>query len=123
MPEVLSQLLNQHVERLRFYDVDSGGRIRDNGKFEGEMLYVPLFWDYVLEGLHTESTGGVAVLDIDEDDRRIMDALGNLSADRLSDYEQIRRVMMGRAKAAAVLRKKRKVRLYQRDDGFVGEVR
>lgn len=123
MSVALPDALAERVQFLRLFDVDSGGRIRDNGKFEGEMLYVPLFWDYVLEGLHTESQGGVAVLDIDEDDRRIMDSLGDMSADRLSDYEQIQRVVLGRAKAAAALRKKRKVRLYQRHDGFVGEVR
>ena len=32
------------------YNVNSKGIIRSPGKFEGELLYVPHFWEVVLEG-------------------------------------------------------------------------
>ncbi len=32
------------------YTIGPDGRIKNPGKFEGEMLYVPYFWDWVLAG-------------------------------------------------------------------------
>ena len=36
------------------YDVNEYGIITSPGKFEGEMAYVPYFWDLVLEGFSDE---------------------------------------------------------------------
>jgi hypothetical protein len=35
---------------LKNYKVGADGRIRSPGKFEGEMLYVPYFWECYLNG-------------------------------------------------------------------------
>ena len=38
----------QEIEKA--YDVNDSGVITSPGKFEGEMVYVPYFWDIVLNG-------------------------------------------------------------------------
>ena len=43
----------------RNYVVDSSGRIRSPGKFEGEMLYVPHFWDAGMSGLADRDNGEI----------------------------------------------------------------
>jgi len=77
------------------YRVDSSGRIKSPGKFEGEMLYVPHFWDVFLNG-GTDDTEGddVMVFEVDHDERIAFPELG----------------------------KKKRVKLRERDDGFVVEV-
>jgi len=37
------------------YEVDNNGVIRSPGKFEGEMLYVPYFWEMVMNGFSSPS--------------------------------------------------------------------
>ncbi len=51
------------------YDVDANGIIRDPGKFEGEMLYVPYFWDAFLNGMADEDEGEVLTFEVDDTDR------------------------------------------------------
>lgn len=40
---------------LESYTVDSAGRINSPGKMEGEPLYVPYFWDTILNGFADDS--------------------------------------------------------------------
>lgn len=118
LPPHLAEL----VDSLRFFDVDSGGRIRDNGKFEGEMLYVPLFWGYVLDGLQDSTRNGVEHVNVEQDDIRVLNGLCNLLLDAMSDYEKSQRILAGRRRALQVLRKKRVVRLLEWCNGFICEV-
>ncbi len=39
------------------YQVDSNGRITDPGKFEGEQIFVPYFWDLALSGFADTDNG------------------------------------------------------------------
>lgn len=41
------------------YNVDDNGIIRDPGKFEGEMYYVPYYYDLSMNGFSSESGGDV----------------------------------------------------------------
>ena len=79
---------------LNAYHVDPhSGVIRSPGKFEGEMLYVPHFWEIYLDGFS------------DRDDGRIIGF--DLTAEDKAEFPE--------------LKGKRTVRLFQRDDGFVCE--
>jgi hypothetical protein len=69
------------------------GIIRSPGKFEGEMIYVPYFWDAYLNGNADRDDGNVIGFDIDANDK--------------AQFPE--------------LKKRRTVKLYQRDDGFVVE--
>jgi hypothetical protein len=80
---------------IREYNVDTSGRIRRPGKFEGERLYVPYFWDAYLSGFADRDDGRVLGFDITADDRALFPELG---------------------------KRRRTVKLFQRDDGFVVEV-
>jgi hypothetical protein len=79
---------------LADYRVSESGRIESPGKFEGEMLYVPFFWDAFLNGMADRDGGTVIGFDITPEDRQMFPELG---------------------------KRKRTVRIYQRDDGFVCE--
>ena len=41
-------------EILSAYKVNEHGMITSPGKFEGEMIYAPYFYDLMMNGLHTE---------------------------------------------------------------------
>jgi len=41
-------------EILKKFEIDKYGIIQSPGKFESHMLYVPYFWDMVLEGFYDE---------------------------------------------------------------------
>ena len=77
------------------YSIDANGIIRSPGKFEGEMLYVPYFWDAFLNGFADRDNGNVLGFDV-------------TSEDKVEFPELIAR---------------RTVKLYERSDGFVCEVR
>lgn len=84
-------------EIIRDFQVDQHGRIRRPGKFEGEMLYVPYFYEAFLDGMSDfdEGEGGTFGFRITPEDRKLFPELG----------------------------KKRKViHFYIRSDGFVVEV-
>jgi hypothetical protein len=70
------------------------GRIQSPGKFEGEMLYVPSYWDAGLEGLADEDDGKTYVFELSAVDKKEFPELGG----------------------------KRKLKLVESDSGFVYEV-
>ena len=65
------------------------------GKFEGEEMYVPYFWDLFLEGCADEDDGNVAMFRVTDEDRALFPELARGEC----------------------------VRLFQRSDGFVCEQR
>lgn len=77
---------------LKEYRVENG-IIRSPGKFEGEPIYVPYFWDMYLIGFSDEDDGDVITFHVCSDD--------------VTEFPEL----AGRDS----------VRLYQRDDGFVCE--
>ena len=76
------------TEILRDYNVDSGGVIRSPGKFEGEYLYVPYFWDLFLNGCADEDDGGVLRFNVTEKDRREFPELVAVQVVTLTECEQ-----------------------------------
>lgn len=56
-------------EILKQYDVSEDGTITSPGKFQGEMLYMPLFWNAFVEGLTTTNSHGYLVCEITKEDR------------------------------------------------------
>lgn len=93
----------------REYTLSATGVIQNPGMFEGCMLWVPYFWDVVLDGLADEQHGvsSVGVLKADKD---YFDALAR-------EHHDIPCL----AEVARMLHRRRRIRLYQRDDGFVCE--
>ena len=76
------------------YKIDNNGAIRTLGQFEGEMLYVPYFWDAFLNGCADRDDGKILGFDVSAEDK--------------AQFPE--------------LKKRRTVKLYQRDDGFICEV-
>lgn len=76
------------------YSTTPDGRITSSGQFEGEMIWVPFYWNIFLEGNADRDNGRVLGFDVS-------------AADRQAFPEMPKR--------------KRTIRLYQRDDGFVCE--
>jgi len=70
------------------------GRIVSPGMFEGEMVYVPHYWDAYLNGFADRDDGTVLGFDITSSDK--------------AQFPELKR--------------RRTVKLIQRDDGFVCEV-
>jgi len=62
--------MNEHQERRRYvethYSTDAHGLITSPGKFEGEPLYVPAYWDMGLEGMADEDDGGSFVFELND---------------------------------------------------------
>ncbi len=83
-------MTRQDIERD--YQVVNG-RIVSPGKFEGEAVYIPYFWDAFLNGMSDRDDGTVLGFDLTPEDKAMFPEL----------------------------RRKRTVRLLQRDDGFVCE--
>lgn len=69
------------------------GRIASPGKFEGEMIYVPFFWEAFLNGRADRDDGTVLGFDVTAEDK--------------AEFPE--------------LKGRRSVRLVERDDGFVCE--
>ena len=84
----------KRAEILRQYDVNERGAITSPGMFEGEMVYLPHFWQAYMDGC------------ADRDDGRILGF--NITPDDRAEFPEIPK-------------RKRTIRLYQRDDGFVCE--
>ena len=80
---------------IREYHVTTDGVIQTSGPFEGEMLYVPYYWEVGMNGCADRDDGTILGFDITAEDK-----------------EQF-----------PELKSRRTVKLYQRDDGFVCEVR
>jgi hypothetical protein len=70
------------------------GRICTPGMFEGEAIYVPHFWEAYLDGCADRDDGKVLGFNVTPEDKR--------------EFPELKR--------------RRTVKLYQRDDGFVCEV-
>ena len=84
-------MTRQEIERQ--YKV-ANGVIRSPGQFEGEMIYVPHYWDIFMNGFADRDNGTIIGFDITPEDRNEFPELG---------------------------KRRRTVKLYQRDDGFVCE--
>ncbi len=69
------------------YDVDNRGVVRSPGKFEGEMLYVPHFWDQGLEGAASEDENGMFFFVIDDDDRKVFPEIDDIYGIALGETE------------------------------------
>lgn len=66
---------------LAKFSVDEYGIIRDPGKFEGEPLYVPVFWESVLDGsaedwYRGEGLPTTSVIELSDEDRAAWPELG-----------------------------------------------
>ena len=75
------------------YVVNEHGIIQSPGRFEGEMIYVPFFWHAYMNGCADRDDGKVLGFDVTAEDKVMFPEL----------------------------KRKRTVRLYQRDDGFICE--
>jgi hypothetical protein len=53
------------------YTVDERGRITNPGKFEGQPIYVPYYWDSYLNGCADRDDGRVLGFDITPEDRAL----------------------------------------------------
>ena len=84
-------MTRQEIEQS--YKIENG-IIRSPGKFEGEMIYVPFYWDVFMNGLADRDNGRVLGFNVSPDDKKMFPEL----------------------------RRRRTVRLIERDDGFVVEV-
>jgi hypothetical protein len=56
------------AEILSAYDVDANGRITSPGKFEGEPIFAPHFWDCGLSGFSDSDNGSVFTFKITKAD-------------------------------------------------------
>jgi hypothetical protein len=77
------------------YNVNHFGLITDPGKFEGEPIYIPHFWQIGLEGLADEDDGETFLFHVTDEDRK---QFPEIPADQST------------------------IRLAERSDGFVHEV-
>jgi hypothetical protein len=84
---------------------NENGIIIEHGKFEGEAIYVPYFWELYLNGMDDSWEACISGMD-DEDDGTIKRF--NVSPEDRQEFPE--------------LKQRRTIRLIQRDDGFVCEV-
>lgn len=70
------------------YTVNASGNITDPGKFEGEALYVPYFWEFFLNGGADEDDGDTLWFDVSDDDRREFPELSGIARVALSEDSQ-----------------------------------
>lgn len=64
------------------------GVIRSPGKFEGEPVYAPYFWDAFLSGMVDEDDGEYLYFDVNDDDRRIFPELKDVNRVSLREDDQ-----------------------------------
>lgn len=83
------------AEVMKHYRTDAHGRIISPGAFEGEMIYLPHYWEAFMDGMVDFERGDVLGFYIEDDERREFPELG---------------------------KRRRTVKLYQRSDGFIIEV-
>jgi len=92
----MSTILREQIKSLlSHYNINERGIITSPGKFEGEKIYVPYYWEAYLNGFADRDDGKVLGFDIGGEERAIFGPL---------------------------LKGKRTVKLYARDDGFVVEI-
>lgn len=70
------------------YNVDANGIIHSPGKFEGEMVYAPYFWDAFLNGMADEDNGKVLTFNITDEDREQFPELADVRAIDLINTDQ-----------------------------------
>ena len=70
------------------YETNSQGIITSPGKFEGEMIYAPYFWEKGLEGCADEDDGQVFRFKIDDQDKKLFPELGNTEMLYLTESDQ-----------------------------------
>jgi len=75
-------------EVLREFKVSRSGRIESPGKFEGEMLYVPAFWEAGLEGFADGDDGRVYTFRLTADDKQEFPELGKKRTLKLAESDQ-----------------------------------
>lgn len=73
---------------LQTFTVDSHGIIRNPGKFEGEMLYVPYFWESYLNGCADRDDGKVLGFDVTAEDKTEFPELKRRRTVKLIETEQ-----------------------------------
>jgi hypothetical protein len=56
---------------------DGSEYIRSPGKFEGEAIYIPYFWDLFLSGCADEDDGEIIRCEISDEDRKEFPELGD----------------------------------------------
>jgi hypothetical protein len=88
----------RHLERhacplAQDYDVIDG-RICSPGKFQGEARYMPHFYGVYLDGFADEQRGGILSVEVSAEDKLL--------------YPELRR--------------RKRVRWYERDDGFICQI-
>lgn len=88
-----TETLNARQRIERDYQIVNGV-IRSPGRFEGEAIYVPYFWESYLDGMADYDDGRTLGFKIEAIDRQLFPEIS---------------------------KRKRTIRLYQRDDGFVCE--
>lgn len=82
---------------LESYDVDANGRIVSPGKFEGEPIFTPYFWDIAMQGLADSDNGDAFGFTINKED------------DAHKEFPELKK-WLGR---------KRSLKLFQCDLGFI----
>lgn len=93
--------------------IDISGRITTPGKFEGERAYLPIFWEASLDGTsETTRTGKVSVEVLPEDITQLQEAV-------LLERDSARAKGLGHV--LQILKRRKKVKFVERDDGFVVE--
>lgn len=80
---------------LKEYKIDESGIIKTPGMFEGEMLYVPYFWDAYLNGCADRDDGHTLGFDVTAEDK--------------AEFPELKR--------------RKTVKLTQSHDGFIWELR
>ena len=73
---------------LNAFRIDENGRIKDPGKFEGEMLYVPDFWRIGLDGGADEDDGEVFRFVVTPEDREAFPEINGADEITLSETNQ-----------------------------------
>ena len=94
MQEEARLMLVTRAEVLKHFEVEKG-RITTPGRFEGERLYIPYFWERALDGWQ----------DVEEDDGT---AVFFIMPEDCEEFPE--------------LKSKTEVRVIQREDGFIVEV-
>ncbi len=75
-------------ELERQYAVNKKGVVVTPGKFAGQMLYVPYFWDKYLSGSADDTTGDFITFFITDDERKEFPELGQAEIITLLEIER-----------------------------------
>jgi hypothetical protein len=70
------------------YKIRTDGRIATPGKFEGEPIYAPTFWDCALNGEYSEDVNGVFFFQLDDTDREVFPELSDVAGIALEENDQ-----------------------------------